>query len=357
MKPVPTLTRTNRWRLSDPVIPPPPIPWRKILIAFAVFGFLAVPLVGGRNAGVQTFALVFLSIVLEALPFMLIGSCVGGLIEVFVSRERLTAHLPRRPWAVTCVSAALGLVFPLCECAVVPVVRRLTRKGLPLSGAIAYLLAGPIVNPIVATSTALAYAFDWRVVAVRLGCGYMIAVAVGLLMGHFFLKRRAFIEKDASSAPSSHGCTHDHGGHAHGGPMGKRLLHALQHASDDFLAVAHYLVIGAAIAALAQTMLERRAVLEFAALPVLPSLAMMFLAILLNLCSEADAFIAASFRGLLPLPSQMAFMLIGPMFDLKLLLMYRTLFTRRAILLLATSILVAVILVSVVLEFSGVLSP
>lgn len=139
--------------------------------------------------------------------------------------------------------------------------------------------------------------------------------------------------------------------------MGKRLLHALQHASDDFLAVAHYLVIGAAIAALAQTMLERRAVLEFAALPVLPSLAMMFLAILLNLCSEADAFIAASFRGLLPLPSQMAFMLIGPMFDLKLLLMYRTLFTRRAILLLATSILVAVILVSVVLEFSGVLSP
>ncbi len=305
----------------------------------------------------QTFALVFLSIVLEALPFMLIGSGVGGLIEVFVSRERLMARLPRRPWAVTCMSAALGLVFPLCECAVVPVVRRLTRKGLPLSGAIAYLLAGPIVNPIVGTSTALAYAFDWRVVAARLGCGYVIAVAVGLLMGRVFSDRSAFIKDEHASGQSSHGCSHDHGEPAHGTPLARRMLQALRHASDDFLTVAHYLVIGAAIAGFAQTVLERRSVLEFAALPVLPSLTMMALAILLNLCSEADAFIAASFRGLLPLPAQIAFMLTGPMFDLKLLLMYRTLFTRRAIAVLATAILLAVLFVSVVLEVSGVLAP
>ncbi len=328
-----------------------------MLVASAALALLYLPLVGGRNAGVQTFALVFLSIVLEALPFMLIGSGVGGLIEVFVSRERLMARLPRRPWAVTCMSAALGLVLPLCECAVVPVVRRLTRKGLPLSGAIAYLLAGPIVNPIVGTSTSLAYAFDWRVVVVRLGCGYVIAVTVGLLMGRVFSKRRAFVANEHASGKSSICCSHDHGEHAHDVPMAKRMLRALQHASDDFLAVAHYLVIGAAIAAFAQMVLERRAVLEFAALPVLPSLTMMVLAILLNLCSEADAFIAASFRGLLPLPAQMAFMLTGPMFDLKLLLMYRTLFTRRAIAVLATAILLAVVFVSVALETSGVLTP
>ena len=99
------------------------------------------------------------------------------------------------------------------------------------------------------------------------------------------------------------------------------LVAALRHASDDFTSVAHYLVIGAAIAALAQTVVERRAVLELAAIPFLPAAAMMVLAILLNLCSEADAFIAASFRGLVPIHAQMAFLLTGPMYDLKLLLM------------------------------------
>jgi hypothetical protein len=325
------------------------------MVAVAVF--LLLPIVAGNNHGIRTFALVFLSIVLEALPFMLIGSCVGGLIEVFVSRERLTAHLPRRAWAVTCVAAAMGLVFPVCECAVVPVVRRLTRKGLPLSAAVAYLLGGPIVNPIVGASTAVAYAFDWRVVAARLGCGYAIAVAVGLLMGRVFAKRPALLDSNAEGAHHACGCGHEHVEHKHTGRIGKSLVSAFQHACDDFLAVAHYLMIGAAIAALAQTVLERGVVLDFAGLPVVPSMAMMALAILLNLCSEADAFIAASFRGLLPLPAQMAFMLTGPMFDLKLLLMYRTLFTRRAIVVLATAILLAVVVMSIALEFSGVLTP
>jgi hypothetical protein len=237
------------------------------------------------------------------------------------------------------------------------VVRRLTRKGLPLSAAVAYLLGGPIVNPIVGASTAIAYAFDWRIVAVRLGCGYAIAVTVGLLMGRLFANRPALLDTNAEDAHHACGCGHEHADHGHSQRIGKRLVSALQHASDDFLAVAHYLVIGAAIAALAQTVLARGVVLGFANLAVVPSMAMMALAILLNLCSEADAFIAASFRGLLPLPAQMAFMLTGPMFDLKLLLMYRKLFTRRAIAVLATVILLTVVLVSVALEFLGVLTP
>ncbi len=327
-------------------------------MGFAVTAFLLPPLVAGNSPGVRTFALVFLSIVLEALPFMLIGSCVGGLIEVFISRERLTSFLPKRTWAVTCTAAAMGLVFPVCECAVVPVVRRLARKGLPLSAAVAYLLGGPIVNPIVGASTLLAYKFDWLVVIARLGAGYLIAVSVGLLMGRIFAHRQALL--DSGTHTHGHetcGCGHDHEAHGHRTGISGRLMAAIRHASDDFLAVAHYLVIGAAIAALAQTVLERRAVLDFAALPVLPSLAMMLLAILLNLCSEADAFIAASFRGLLPLPAQLAFMLIGPMFDLKLLLMYRTLFTRRAIVALAVLILLAVSGSVVLVEMTGVLCP
>jgi hypothetical protein len=260
----------------------------------------------------------------------------------------------------------------------------LLGKGLPFSAAIAYLLAGPIVNPIVAASTALAYAFDWRIVILRLGLGYGIAVVIGMLMGSLFRNTGAIkdngdvLESNASScghhhhplvhihseacsgtAQASHvitnqeahttacGCGHNH---ETSDKWVDKAGAAFTHAMDDFLAVGHYLVIGAFIAALAQTYIDRSSFLSLTAVPVLSVVLMMALAVLLNLCSEADAFIAASFRGLMPIPAQMAFLLTGPMLDLKLLLMYQSVFKRRAIVVLASLILVAVLVVTVGLE-------
>lgn len=346
-------TSTDPWNAGEPVdLRPPPraVAWDRIVLVLFSGAFLTAPFVAANQPGLKTFALLFLSIVLEALPFMLIGSLVGGIIEEFVSREKLATLLPRRAWAATAVAGGLGMLLPVCECAVVPVVRRLTRKGMPLSAAIAYLLGGPIVNPIVAASTWLAYQFDFVIMAIRLGAGYAIAVSVGLVMGRLFKHRPALLETTPTHHAATCACGHDHGAASSTTSLPARLVSATRHASDDFFTVAHYLVIGAAIAALAQTIIERRIVLDVASIPLLPSLAMMLLAILLNLCSEADAFIAASFRGLLPLSAQLAFMLTGPMFDLKLLFMYRTVFTRRAIIALATLILLAVSLVALLLE-------
>lgn len=339
-------------------------------IAFLIAALLFLP-VGGDTETLDALAVVFISIVLEAIPFMFVGSLVGGFVEAFVSRERMVALLPRRGWLTTVLAAGAGILFPVCECAVVPVVRRLVGKGLPLSAAVGYLLGGPIVNPIVAASTALAYAFDWRVVALRLLLGFGIAVAIGLLMGRRFRDETAFIggmEGTDTPAPAC-GCGHHHAGHhihspagasdgcAHGrdhAAPGGGLLDgvgaAFRHAADDFMAVGHYLVIGAFIAALGQTYIERAAYLEMAEIPGLSIVLMMALAVLLNLCSEADAFIAASFRGLMPLSAQTAFMLTGPMFDLKLLLMYQALFRRKAIAALAGLILAVVLAVCVGLE-------
>lgn len=358
--------RVNAWH--DPVLlqpePLPVPPLGKLLKFMLMLLALAVLCFFCNRTGVRSFSIVFVSIVLEALPFMLVGACVGGLIEVFVSRERLATHLPKRPWAMTCLAAALGIVFPVCECAVVPVVRRLTGKGLPLAAAVAYLLGGPIVNPIVAASTMLAYKMDWWVAAIRLLCGYAIAVFVALAMGRLFARRpallvlpdmRAHTQNDHKTATHSHGCSYcEHDAQLVSTGLIGKLAGAFRHASNDFLAVAHYLVIGAAVAALAQTIVDRRLFLNLSALPIVPSLLMMGLAILLNLCSEADAFIAASFRGFLSLPAQMAFMLTGPMFDLKLLLMYQTVFSRRAIIALASLILLAVLVVVAGLELLGI---
>jgi uncharacterized membrane protein YraQ (UPF0718 family) len=307
---------------------------------------------------------------LEAMPFMVFGALVGGLVEAFVSSERLTAMLPRRGWVTVMLAGGLGVFLPVCECAVVPVVRRLMGKGLPVPAAIAYLLGGPIVNPIVAVSTALAYGLDWRVVGLRAGLGYVIAVGVALTMGRVFRHQPILRSRQAESHhPDEPREEQDHAEHAHTGhndvscafgsghaglsPKSKIAI-ALRHAADDFLMVGHYLVLGAFIAALAQTYIDRKAFLFLTEHPVLPSLLMIALAILLNLCSEADAFIAASFRGLVPLPAQMAFMLTGPMLDLKLLLMYQEVFRKRAIVALAVFILLAVFLAALGMKLFGV---
>lgn len=360
---------------------PAPIDYLSALFLAAALVFLPS---GAKSTTLNSLAIVFVSIVLEAIPFMLVGSLVGGFIEAFVSRERMATLLPRKGFLSVCFAAGAGIVFPVCECAVVPVVRRLIGKGLPLSAAIAYLLGGPIVNPIVAASTALAYAFDWRIVILRLGLGYGIAVVIGLLMGRLFPGIGAIKEygvtptqEDASCGCHHHPLAHKHSGAcsgtAHALPLmpssagnttvcgcGNGLVisdswlartgAAITHAMDDFLAVGHYLVIGAFIAAIAQTYIDRSSFLIFTETPVLSVVLMMALAVLLNLCSEADAFIAASFRGLMPIPAQMAFMLTGPMFDLKLLFMYQTVFKRRAIIVLASLVLVSVLTIAVGLQ-------
>jgi uncharacterized membrane protein YraQ (UPF0718 family) len=314
---------------------------------------------GGESEKGLTFSIIFSSIVLEAFPFLLLGTLAGGFIEVFVSRDRLASLLPRRPVPAVLLAASLGIVLPVCECAIVPVVRRLSRKGLPASAGIAYLLAGPIVNPLVALSTWLAYGMDWQPVLIRLAAGYVIAVLVALAIGRVLGEAGTLVPEARGGHPDEEeeDCHHPH--HQHAAPEdGKgsfeRLLDALTHGLDDFLATAPFLIIGAFLAALAQTYVERSLFLAAADNPLGATVLMMLLAVLLNLCSEADAFIAASFRGYVPLVAQLAFLVLGPMFDLKLLLMYRGLFQKKAILLLVTLVSVLVLGLALTLIQLGV---
>ena len=291
---------------------------------------------------------------------MLLGSMMAGLMEEFVSRERLMAMLPKRPWVSAAVAALAGVVLPVCECAIVPVVRRLARKGLPLQACIAYLLAAPIVNPVVAASTALAYRMDMRVLFLRMVLGYVIALTVGLLAGRVFKGSSAFVEGAAGDGKPSCSCGHDHDhDHDHGADedsrpaklsLTMRILRSFRHGAEDFIGVGPYLILGAFVAAVATTYIDRSSFLELCSWPFASSALMIALAFLLNLCSQADAFVAASFNGLVPMSSQLAFMLIGPILDLKLLLMYRTLFKKRAIVLIGFSSLVIVTVAALLLS-------
>lgn len=269
----------------------------------------------------------FLAIVLEALPFMLIGSLAGGLIEVFVPIAWMDRIFGQRRVLAVFLAGGMGILFPVCECAIVPVVRRLLGKGIPFAAAITFLLAGPIVNVIVAASTAIAYRSNWNYVGTRMVLGYLLAVSIGLLMGLFF-KNHSGLQAGLAKQTAC-GCGHDHGNTDQ--TLFTRLRHSLEHASDDFFNVGRFLIIGAFIAALMRSTIDMNTYLGLAESPWIAILLMMAMAVLLNLCSEADAFIAASFRGLLPGSAQMAFMVLGPMLDIKLILMYFSVFHKRAI--------------------------
>jgi uncharacterized membrane protein YraQ (UPF0718 family) len=279
---------------------------------------------------VDNIAINFLAIILEAMPFMLIGSLAGGLIEVFVPAAFIDRVLRRRPLRAILLAGVFGFVVPVCECAIVPVVRRLLGKGVPLGAAVTFLLAGPIVNPLVLWSTAVAYSYEWSMVGLRLGGGYLIAVVIGLATAAVFRRGNGLKAQLPPEPFAACGCSHDLG--QDGQPLARRLYHAVEHAGDDFFSVGRFLIIGALVAAVLRSSVSLDTFTLMAAAPWLAILAMMALAVLLNLCSEADAFIAVTFRELLPASSQLAFMLLGPMFDLKLLLMYVAVFDKKLIL-------------------------
>lgn len=306
---------------------------------------LALPLTSRDSAAFGTLSTTFVSIVLEAMPFIALGAILGGIIEVYVSRERVAALLPKRRVPAIFAAGLLGLLIPVCECAIIPVTRRLLGKGVPFSAAVAYLLAGPIVNPLVAASTAVAYAGDWLVVALRLGVGYAVAVCVAMVIDRLFPGTAALLDGRAPAGGheccGAGSCSHDQA-HQEPRPSRERLMRALDHAVDDFLYVGQFLVVGAFFAAVAQTLIERQALVELAEIPALAIGLMMGLAVLLNLCSEADAFVAASFRGVLPLAAQLGFLVLGPMLDLKLAAMYLGFVTKRAF---GTMVLLMIVLV------------
>ncbi len=293
----------------------------------------------------------FLAMVVEALPFMLIGSLAGGLIEVFVPVHLVERVFGRHHLRSIFLAGGMGLAFPVCECAIVPVVRRLLGKGVPLGAAITFLLSGPIVNVVVAASTAIAYSYNWQMVALRLSSGYVIAVVLGLVLGWFWQRGQALLP-DMDKRPLA-SCGHEHcaSGIERHTSLWQRFRHALEHALDDFFAIAFYLVIGAFIAAFVRSTFSMDFFAGLSASPWQAVLLMMAMALMLNLCSEADAFIAAGFRGLLPVSAQLAFMVLGPMLDIKLLLMYMGLFRAKFIVVLAGSIFVTVFAAMLALHF------
>ena len=295
----------------------------------------------------QNFWFSFLALAFEGLPFVLVGSLVSGFIAAFVPSRIITRFLPKNRFLATLVSGLLGLIFPVCECGVVPVVRRLLDKGLPLSCGLTYMLASPIVNPLVAISTYAAFRGQHPELntAVRLISGYLVAVVVGLSVSRLdparLLGGKAILSKSRRRMGLSIAAMPDAPDTSRGVSVTQRVIGAIQLASDDFIDTAIYFMIGAAVASVFNTAVDQRIILPLASSPVLSVVAMMLIAGVLTLCSTSDAFIAATFTSF-PIPARMAFLIFGPMFDFKLLFLYSALLKKRTVVALGVGLFIIV---------------
>ena len=294
------------------------------------------------------FVLVWMSLLYEALPFVALGSIISGLVETFVSREAVVRWMPRRRVVGIIASAFLGTAFPMCECGIVPVVRRLVLKGVPASCAVTYMLAAPIVHPLVIVSTLIAFRGQGAVgmTILRVGAGVSIAVFVGLAVWRLLGDDNVFLE---TPEPSEEGGedTHEPGPAGHAPRRMPKVVQALQTSAEDFVTFSVFLIAGTAIAALINSGFSRAAIAPVAEHRVGSIMGFMLLAVLLNVCSEADAFIAASFRAF-SVAAKLSFIVLGPMFDIKLLLMFTAVFRRRAIVVLCTLMILSVFILCVV---------
>lgn len=269
----------------------------------------------------QTFVTIFLGIFIEAVPFLLAGSIVSGMIEVFVDRDSLTRFIPSRPIPAAFAGSLLGFAFPVCECGVVPVTRRLYQKGLPTPVGIAFLLSAPVINPIVLASTYAA--FGWGPVLVgRFAFSILIAFIAGLIF-HFASKAEIILPVAQETHARSH--------HATLAAGRQRLWQSLVVAGDDFMDMIRYLILGSMLAAAMQTFVPQSTLLAFGSGPVTSVVAMMTLAFVLSICSTVDSFLALSFVNSFTTGSILGFLVFGPMVDIKSSLMFLGVFRRRVV--------------------------
>ncbi|MBB6550433.1 permease [Nonomuraea rubra] len=276
------------------------LPWAFLVLAgLLVAGrFLLAPHL--THPALRTWATVFVAVCVQALPFLVLGVALSAAITAFVPASFWTRALPRRTYAAVPVAGLAGAVLPGCECASVPVASGLMARGVAPPAALAFLLASPAINPIVLVATAVAFPDDPAMVVARFGASLAVAVLAGWFWARF--GRAAWLPVPRRSVEAGQG---------RAGAFVDTMRHDLLHAGG-------FLVVGALAAATLNVAIPRDWLTAVAGVPVVSVLVLALLAVLLSICSEADAFVAASFTAFSP-TAKLVFLVVGPMVDLKLI--------------------------------------
>ena len=286
---------------------------------------------------------IFQGLLLEAIPFLLLGVAIAGLARWLVPQTAWIQRLPKNPLLAPITGALMGFALPACECGNVPVARRLLASGAPMGTAFGFLFAAPVLNPIVLASTWAAFPDQpWLLVARPLGA-FVIAVLLSLLLVQLpetQLLEHALLSERRMSQPLSNVGLLERSGGLVGDPIQEfsptqstrlRASDVLEQSSREFLDLLALLVLGCLIAALVQTWLPRSWLLAVGGAPTGSILALMLLAVVVSVCSSVDAFLALGFAAQVTPGALLAFLLLGPVVDLKLVGLFTVLMRPRSI--------------------------
>ncbi len=276
-------------------------------------------------ARLNELVVIFVSIFLQSLPFLLLGIFASALVQRYFSDQLVTRWLPRRKVSLVLLGSVFGFVAPVCDCGVIPLARRLIGKGIPIYAAATLIVAAPVINPIVLLSTAFAFQGDWRIVALRLGVTLSVAISVGLLVSLLFPESADHVSITALNRDGGRdpGSALDGRGHSNPG--------VFAHATAEYFDVIFYVILGSIFTAATQTLMPRGDLMAVGANRIWSVVTLMPMASLLSICSEADAFVARAFATNFTVGAVLAFMTIGQIVDLRMgFLLFRTLRPRVA---------------------------
>lgn len=287
---------------------------------------------------IKNISIIFISIFFESLPFLLLGSLISSVIERYVSNDTMAKLIPKNVVLGSFMGIFLGFFLPACDCAVIPVSKRLIKKKVPLNVAISFMLASPIINPVVLLSTYSAfYRTNPQIFWLRLILGVGIAFIIGVIMGLIFKDKVTINNSDENEECCCHHHEHEHDDeidesfkdlmvycdietheeNEEKSSFKNDILFIFKHTAYDMFDVVKYLMFGAVIASLVQVLLPRQILLMFNENRILAILVLMLFAYLISLCSTSDSFVGKSLLNSFGITPIMAYLLLGPMIDIK----------------------------------------
>jgi uncharacterized membrane protein YraQ (UPF0718 family) len=302
------------------------------------------------NQDAQIFFSTIVAVFLEAAPFLLLGALLSSAFEIYMPQDLLEKYLPKHYLLGLLFGLCAGMLVPTCECGVVFIARRLLKKHVPAHVAMTYMFSAPVINPLVLAATYVAFRGDMRMVLARVvvvaACACVMGAAVGKINLASLLREARDFSDPVDRGHFGHGpvsrldpilCALPAGTHDWGcgceADKGFRVIELLLHTATEFLDMGKYLILGAVAVGFFKLLMLAELLLPFQSNVYLAVGAMMLLAVFLSICSEADAFVAASFSSF-PAVAQLSFMTLGPMVDLKLIFMYGSVFRKRVALIL-----------------------
>jgi uncharacterized membrane protein YraQ (UPF0718 family) len=318
-------------RPADPRVRPS-VPRYLIAGVVLVAGMAALRVLAPDSGGIQLgdvaqdFVTLSLAVIIESIPFVFLGIALAVVVQVWVPERLILRVLPRNPVLRRMALSLLGVLLPVCECGNVPLSRGLVMRGLTVPEAMTFLVAAPIINPVTIITTYQAFGFDDGILIARVVGGFVIANLVGWLFSRHPDPDALLTRSFSATCKRAHDDAH----HEHGG----KWRRSIENFSAETTAMMPALLVGSAIAGLIQVAISREVLVTLGSNPVLSVFILMLLAFVISVCSNVDAFFVLALGATFLPGAIVAFLLFGPVIDIKMLALMRTTYSARTLALL-----------------------